>query len=125
MKLIKQIKSKNGELHFERYAIFTSTYFNIFIHKIYKADEDEYLHNHPWNIFTIILKGSYTELLESGKNVRNIFNCGYRNRNAYHKILKLNSDLIVTLALTFGKRNGWFYLINGKKISNNEYRKNK
>ena len=125
MKLIKQIKSKKGDIHFERYVIFTSRYFNIFIHKIYKADEDKYLHNHPWNIFTMILKGSYIELLESGENIRNLFNCGYRNHKQYHKILKLNSDKVVTLALTFGKRCNWFYLIDGKEVSNDTYRKEK
>ncbi len=65
-KLIKEIRSKEGILHFKRWEIFSSTKFNfsIYLHGIYKADQDLHLHNHPWNIATLILWGSYIEALD-------------------------------------------------------------
>jgi hypothetical protein len=61
VKKIREIKSKKGELHFERYLIFKCRWFNIFLHKIYIEDGDEHMHDHPWNFTNIILKGGYEE----------------------------------------------------------------
>jgi hypothetical protein len=127
MKLIKEIKSKDGILHFRRWAIFQSTYFSIYLHKIYKEDNDAHLHNHPWNILTIILNGSYIEELENVKFViRDFLNIGFRNRTQYHKIFKLQSKEVKTLAFVFGKRDdNWGYKVDGKHVIHTEYRKNK
>ena len=59
--LNKEIISKEGVLHFRRWTIFSCYYFSIYIHQIFKADEDLHLHNHPWNYCSIILYGSYVE----------------------------------------------------------------
>lgn len=124
MKLIKEIKSKQNILHFRRWRIFCSKYFNIFIHGIYKEDNDTHLHNHPWNLLTIVLYGSYIEELENDiLNKRTFLNIGYRNRNKYHKINTLLSKKVYTLAFTFGKRNDdWGYNVNNKHIIFNQYR---
>jgi len=126
MKLIKEIKSKNGILHFRRWALFQSTFFSIYIHGIYKEDTDLHLHNHPWNILTIILKGTYIEELEKDLNIRRIYNISYRKRTDYHKIEDMISEKVYSLAFVFGKRNEkWGYLVDGKHITHTEYRKQK
>ncbi len=123
MKLIKEIKSKEGILHFRRWSIFNSKYFSIYIHGIYKEDTDPHLHNHPWNILTIILKGSYVEKLEHRDNFRGFLNFGYRNRSKYHKIKKMLSDKVFSLAFVFGKRNdNWGYFVDGKHMIHTDYR---
>lgn len=127
MKLIKEIKSKDGILHFRRWALLQTNYFSIFIHGIYKEDNDLHLHNHPWNILTIILKGSYIEELENNiLNKRTFFNFGYRNRKKYHKIKELISKNVLSLAFVFGERNdNWGYLVDNKHVIHTEYRTNK
>lgn len=127
MKLIKEIISKDGDLHFRRWAIFQSKYFSIYLHGIYKEDNDAHLHNHPWNLFTIVLKGSYIEELENNKFViRYFLDFGYRSRSKYHKIFKIQSKEVKTLALVFGKRDdNWGYLVDEKHVIHSEYRKNK
>ena len=124
MKLIKEIKSKQNILHFRRWRIFSSKYFNIFIHGIYKEDNDSHLHNHPWNLLTIVLYGSYIEELENEVLYKRTFlNFGYRNRNKYHKINTLLSKKVYTLAFTFGERNDdWGYNVNNEHIIFNQYR---
>lgn len=120
MKLIKEIKSKEGELHFQRYSILSTSIFSIYIHKIWKADEDKHLHNHPWNIFTLILKGSYEEkLINNEKNmfkltIREPGHFATRLKDSYHKINRVFSP-VTTLAIVWGKRSDWGYWIDETK----------
>lgn len=128
-KLIKEIKSKEGVLHFRRWNILTSKRlnFSLYLHGIYKADEDQHLHNHPWNIATIILWGSYLEDTNTLTTINQTVNrhwlhFGYRSKQQFHKILKLNSKRVFSLAFVFGKRTDWGYNVNGVEIQNEEYR---
>lgn len=53
---------QDGEKYLERrYVLPRNSKFNIYLHKFLKSDEDEALHDHPWNWCSIILKGSYIE----------------------------------------------------------------
>jgi excinuclease UvrABC nuclease subunit len=128
-KLIKEIKSKSGELHFRRWSILSSKWFSIYFHGIYKEDLDKHLHSHPWNILTIVLYGSYVEslLVENNiiQNTRNLFNIAYRPYNKYHKICELLSPKVYTIAFVFGKRKTWGYNVDNKFIENNKYRNKK
>jgi len=92
-KLIKEIRSKQGELHFKRWRIWSTRWFNIYLHYINKADEDKHLHDHPWSFWSIILKGGYVELVgETGKHTpskrvrRGLFHMAYRTKNVPHMI---------------------------------------
>jgi hypothetical protein len=68
MKLIKEIKSKDGKLHFRRWSLLDTPWFKIYIHGIYGPDEDLHLHNHPWDFKSFILSGSYIEQTQFGNN---------------------------------------------------------
>lgn len=123
LKQVKEIKSKNGELHFTRFAIFESKYFSIYIHRIYKEDSDKYLHNHPWNFFNIILHGSYSEELENDIRMRFPGNYSYYNaQKHFHKIDYVFSP-VTTLVFTGSRYNNWGYKTENGVISNEEYRK--
>lgn len=60
-KWVKTIVSKDGKLHFKRFAILETERFAIYIHRIYESDKDEHLHSHPWHFWGMVLKGSYVE----------------------------------------------------------------
>lgn len=127
MKLVKEIKSKTGVTHFRRWVLFKSKLFSIYIHGIYQEDQDKYLHNHPWNIWTVILYGSYIEELSNGLlNTRKFLSTGFHKRNSYHKIKELVSNKVFSLAITWGKHDdNWGYLFEGKHITNTNFRKYK
>lgn len=36
-------------------------FFNIYLHKFYRSDDDRALHDHPWINFSYLLKGEYVE----------------------------------------------------------------
>ncbi len=123
-KRVKEIRSKNGELHFIRWEIFSIGNFSMNIHAIYKADEDRHLHNHPWNFMNIILKGSYIELLPNGKvRLKTFLSTSIRKADKFHKIGEVVSKSVYTLNFMWGKRKDWGYDVNGKFVQHEEYRK--
>jgi len=60
--LTKEIVSKEGEVHFRRYRLLATPWFNIYIHQILKSDLDLHKHDHPWHFISFILKGGYYEV---------------------------------------------------------------
>jgi len=133
MKLVKEIKSKKGVVHFRRWRIFSLPWFSVNVHAIYKEDQDNDLHNHPWNIWTIILSGSYVEVYWDDKTksikykIRKRFNIGYRKSDEFHRIGLIRGfslKPVYTLAI-IGKRKEkeWGYLTDDGFVDHKEYRK--
>lgn len=131
MKLIKEIKSKSGEIHFRRWKIISLPWFSVYIHGIYRADEDLHLHNHPWKIWTIILWGGYVEQLynvgiSNSPRIRKPGHVAYAKIKDFHKIKEMIKSPTYTLAIV-GSRvdNDWGYMVDGKFIDHKTYRGNK
>ena len=123
-KLVREIKSKDGVLHFRRWRIFSIGNFSANIHAIYKADSDKHLHSHPWSFLNIVLKGRYTERLPGDKlNKRRPLNIALRKAEAYHKIESVQTPVVYTLNFMWGKRKEWGYDVDGKFVQHEEYRK--
>lgn len=59
--LEKEIRSKKGELHFKRWSLLQTPWIDVYLHRIYKSDKDDHMHDHPWNFSSIILAGGYVE----------------------------------------------------------------
>ena len=127
--LLKEIISKEGIVHFKRYGIQTP-WFGIYLHFIYKADEDKHLHDHPWNYTSIVLKGSFVEQRPSGSllfNVKRLYPGDVVRRKAgeFHKIYALMTPAVYTLFLTGPRIREWGYNVNDTWVDNVNYRKNK
>lgn len=62
-------------------------FFNIYLHKFMRSDDDRALHDHPWSWnISLLIKGAYIEhMLENvktyGKVVRNFFNPGVADKD--------------------------------------------
>lgn len=138
--LIKEIKSKDGVLHFRRWRIISTPWFSIYIHGIYKADEDEHLHDHPWNYSSLVLKGFFSEKSMSYDTIEDARGKKWRNKNVeevvvgpwklikrkaetFHKIVALHSDAVYTLFCIGKRRREWGYDVNGQWIDHATYRK--
>lgn len=123
MKLIKEIKSKTGKLHFRRWELIKTPWFSVWIHGIYAADEDKHLHNHPWDFKSLILKGSYLEETENGLVLQSVGKFNSRNGQDFHKILKLNDPVVYTLFIASPVKREWGYKVSGQFIHHQEYRR--
>lgn len=126
-KLTKEICSKTGEVHFKRWALLETPWFNIYLHKIFKSDEDKHLHNHPWNFKSFLLWGSYSELLmdkdfQDYATLVDRYWWGWAKRGTYLFHHLMLEKPVWTLVFT-GKRQGdWGYLVDGKFVGHQEYR---
>lgn len=121
MKLIKEIRAKNGDLHFRRWGIFQSKYFNIYLHQIYIEDREGFQHSHPWNFLCLILKGGYIE--QRGDKLKTVKpgNFIWANRYQFHKIKQLLSKESISLFFTFGERQNWFFRTSMGDIESRRY----
>ena len=127
MKLIKEIRSKEGELHFKRWRLIKTPWFEVYIHGIYMEDLDEHLHNHPWKIWTMILWGGYLEKIHTGRiRLRRPGHISYAKISYFHKIDKMKKVPTYSLAIV-GKRINpdWGYMVDGRFIDHLTYRENK
>lgn len=136
--LVKEIKSKAGELHFRRWRLLQLPFFAIYIHGIYKSDEDLHPHSHPWSFISFILKGAYTEQVwfhgdwlhwrltrkayDKIYVYRRKFSIVGHTTQSYHKI-KIDHGPIYSLVLTFGFKKNWRYLVDDFGIEQKYYRK--
>jgi hypothetical protein len=131
--LIKEIKSRDGELHFKRWRIIETPWFSIYIHGIYKADEDKHMHDHPWNYTSFVLRGFFSERMPArdgrkGRYDTLILGPGKfvgRKAEQFHKIEQLHSPSVYTLFFTGRRRRDLGYLTEIGWMDHKTYRKKK
>lgn len=51
----------DGSLYMGRYSLFETTHLSARVHNIVTPDSDKVAHDHPWNFFSVVLCGGYTE----------------------------------------------------------------
>ena len=127
--LVKEIRSKTGELHFQRWRLFSCPWYRIYLHKICLPDYDEHRHDHPWNFISLILKGGYLEKFATVSNYNLVFNelrkpgaLVKRSRDDVHKVEKLLSDSNWSLVFAWGKYENWGYRVDDQWIDHKSYR---
>jgi hypothetical protein len=133
--LVKEIVSKEGKVHFRRWRILATPWFNIYIHNILRSDEEAHPHDHPWNFLSFVLKGGYSEewlhfyedkAYQKGapllKSVRRPGTFVYHDAKDFHKLTLLKGSAW-TLVFTFGKRRpSWGYQTEQGWLEHKAYR---
>lgn len=133
LKWVKTIVSKDGKLHFKRFAILETDRFAIYVHRIYESDKDEHLHSHPWHFWGLILSGSYIERYRKYSangswvetRVLRPFMSLKGDLRYYHKIDSIVRGPVTTLFVVGIRYHTWFYDVDGKSVEHNVYRKMK
>lgn len=127
-KLVKEIRSKAGELHFRRWRLFETPVLRVYIHHILKHDEDLHTHSHPWNFISLVLKGGYWEtLFGSGRTHRVAGSIVHRTVDDFHQVDQI--DLVSgeptgcwTLVVAYGRKQHWGYKMGCLVVPHDEYR---
>lgn len=151
--LVKEIRSKAGELHFRRWRLFDSPWFGIYLHYIAKADEDKHPHDHPWPFVGIILWGGYVEMIwtvidtltDTIRNDKQLWENWVKNdlsksfrfsyndpgkiifrraKNQYHMISRIKKPTW-TLVFHGPKRETWGYMTEAGWMDHQTYREEK
>lgn len=50
-----------SKTYLTRWRVLQTPWFAIYLHRINMPDKDRHLHNHPWNFWSLILRGGYIE----------------------------------------------------------------
>lgn len=129
--LIKEIVSKEGVVHFRRYRLMSTPWFNLYVHNIRKSDEDKYPHDHPWDFKSLILSGSYQETMTLSPHNNygdDTYTVKYHpgelaehKAEDTHKITLLTPE-VWTLVLTTGRARIWGYQTPKGFINHAAYR---
>lgn len=91
------------------------------IHHIVRSDNDRAYHDHPWHYLTIILRGQYYEVTPDGERWWKQGQWRFARANSWHRLVVLSHYGAWTLFITFRKRQGWGFLVDGKKVPWREY----
>jgi hypothetical protein len=93
--------------------------FNMFIHKICKSDSAD-LHDHPWNYFTLILKGGYWEETPEGVFWRGPGYFTFRKAESLHRLI-VKENPCWTLFIHTKKFRDWGFMYKNEWMSKDEY----
>ncbi len=100
--MVKEIVSKKGVVHFRRFRIIETPWFNLYLHKIYESDNEKHLHDHPFSFTSLVLKGSYKELYAIGPQwglaKERIFRSFQINKHAHDDVHKI---VFVSIKMNF------------------------
>jgi hypothetical protein len=133
--VVKEIWSQEGELHFRRYRLLSTPWFNVYIHNIRKSDEDAHPHDHPWGFIAIMFWGSYLEEWlgayedwmywngwELRKDIRSFGSLYWHPAKDFHKITLRSRSVWTLVFASSRKQPGWGYQTRNGWIDFKTYR---
>lgn len=95
------------------YLIPRNRFFNIYLHKIIRDDDDRALHDHPWWSVSVLLKGRLMELLKERVRFPKRFLPVIRSAELAHRLVVLDGP-VWTLFITGPRIREWgFYCPKG------------
>lgn len=129
--LVKEIVSKEGQLHFQRFRLLQTPWFAVYLHHILLSDLEKHFHDHPWGFYSFILKGSYQEryttqpshlAMHWGKYKPG--DCVYHPAEDAHSLTLLTPS-VWTLVFVSGRERIWGYQTKEGWIDFKTYRQRK
>lgn len=126
--LFNEIASRSGDVHFRRWKILETPWLGIYIHKIYKSDEDKHLHNHPWSYVSLCLGGKGKEHSEKGTRIIEQCSLSAARSSRFHK---LEVEKPITTFFVRGPKkwrdkeagvSEWGYLVGSECVHHKAYR---
>ena len=80
----------------------------VYIHKFLRSDDDRALHDHPWWFVSIILHGSYIEVLPDEQiSMRRAGSIQFRRATDTHRVVLIDNHPVWTLFITGPVKRMW------------------
>jgi hypothetical protein len=89
-------------------------WFTVRLHHILRSDEARALHDHPWDFWSLLLTGGYTEITPTG--TRRWPWCSLVRRRAEDLHRLVLDRPVWTLVWTGPRRRSWGFLVDGQWI---------
>ena len=101
--------------YLDRIRLIVTPWFQVMLHRIYRPDRQRDMHDHPWNFFSLILWGSYTEDTLQGPRKCRWWN--FKRVTDRHSIRECSRRPVWTLVFTGRKQRTWgFWVDNGARF---------
>lgn len=89
-------------------------WFNVYLHKILRDDDDRALHDHPSDNCSVILRGRYLEVCQAARYIRTAGTITRRKAEWPHRLELIDGQPCWTLFITGPRRREWgFHTANG------------
>lgn len=100
---------------------FETPWWSIRLHHWLAGDDPRYLHDHPWNFWTIVLWGKIYETTRFGPNTSRTLLDGFQWFNAryFHTVSVVKPTW--TLMITGPKTRYWGFLVDDKWMKSNKF----
>lgn len=89
------------------FVIPRNAWFNIYLHKVCRDDDDRALHDHPWPSLSLILTGRYVEVTPRGRRTVNAGSVVLRSAEHQHRLELLEGRPCWTLFITGPRVREW------------------
>lgn len=103
-RLFPDYKSLVGYLH--RTTLLKVGRLHIRLHRILSPDATPFLHSHPFDYLSIIVRGGYTERTESGLKKYGVGSLLFRSHKTHHRLEAVEPNTL-TIFITFKRDGGW------------------
>jgi hypothetical protein len=94
--------------------------FSLRLHHWHSSDDDRNFHDHPYSFYTVVLKGSYTDVSDNGEHLMLPGRVTYRPAE-YRHYVKVPDGGCWTLLLTGPVVRKWGFWVRGKFRKANKY----
>lgn len=96
------------DVYLERWFVIPrNRWFNVYLHRFLRSDDDRALHDHPWVNLSILLRGSYIEVSPTARRMRRPLRPVARGPRSLHRVELINGARVWTLFITGPKVRTW------------------
>lgn len=95
---------------YARRTILNLWLFSIRLHEWYRSDDKRHFHDHPWHFATIVLRGSYVDVSESGRDALTRWSVRFRKATHAHYVEVPVSGCVTLLVTTYKIREWGFWV---------------
>jgi hypothetical protein len=120
MKFVWRQKLGRPECPYIERTYFECKWFSVRLHHWLASDDQRFAHNHPWQWFTLVLAGSYTDVTDKGNQRMIPGRFAFRSADHCHKV-KVDKGGCWTLLITGPEKKEWGFFVNGKFRRRNKY----
>jgi hypothetical protein len=98
-----------GDWYLERWHLIPrNPVFNVYLHHFLRSDDDRALHDHPWWNMSVLLRGSYVEVMPGNRRVvRWPFRPVCRRASSAHRVELIAGRPVWTLFFTGPRIRAW------------------
>lgn len=82
-------------------------WFNVYLHKIMRDDDDRALHDHPWASLSVVIQGGYREIRPTGQRIVKPGGIVFRPATFAHRLELLNGQHCWSLFFTGPRVRSW------------------